>query len=162
MHTATIDSPLGPLTLAATDDGLAAIHFAHRAPPPVTGPVDDHAILAATAAQLAAYFAGERRRFDLPLAPVGTAFQRAVWDALVTIDFGDTCGYGALARALGRPNAARAVGAANGANPIPIVVPCHRVIGASGALTGYAGGVAHKRWLLAHEARIAGRQLALA
>ncbi|MCA9677318.1 MAG: methylated-DNA--[protein]-cysteine S-methyltransferase, partial [Myxococcales bacterium] len=102
-------------------------------------------------AQLAAYLDGARRAFDVPLAPAGTPFQLAVWDALLAIPYGATESYGALARRLGRPHAARAVGAANGQNPISIIVPCHRVIGADGSLTGYGGGLPAKRWLLAHE-----------
>ena len=110
-------------------------------------------VLASAAEQLAAYFAGELRVFDLPLGAEGTGFQRLVWRALDTIPFGETRTYGAIAHAIGRPSASRAVGAANGRNPISIIVPCHRVIGASGELTGYAGGVEMKQWLLAHERR---------
>ena len=108
-------------------------------------------MLACAAEQLAAYFAGERTAFDLPLAPEGTAFQRRVWAQLATIPFGTTQSYGEVATALGMPTGARAVGAANGMNPISIIVPCHRVIASSGALTGYAGGTAAKQWLLDHE-----------
>jgi methylated-DNA-[protein]-cysteine S-methyltransferase len=156
--TATVSSPIGPLTLIATDHALTEIRFgADDDAPDAPDDARDHPIVAAAAAQLAAYFAGARRTFDLPLAPTGTAFQRAVWRALGDVAYGQTTGYGALARALGRPTAARAVGAANGANPLPIVVPCHRVIGADGTLTGYAGGLTIKRWLLAHEAATAAR-----
>lgn len=112
-------------------------------------------MLVEAADQLAAYFAGERQTFALPLGPEGTAFQRLVWRALETIPFGETATYGALATAIGRPAASRAVGTANGRNPLSIIVPCHRVIGASGQLTGYAGGLVAKQWLLAHERRIA-------
>lgn len=158
MPTATVSSPIGPLTLIATDHALTEIRFgADDDAPDAPDDARDHPIVAAAAAQLAAYFAGDRRTFDLPLAPTGTAFQRAVWRALGDVAYGQTTGYGALARALGRPTAARAVGAANGANPLPIVVPCHRVIGADGTLTGYAGGLTIKRWLLAHEAATAAR-----
>ncbi len=119
--------------------------------------------LAAT--QLREYFAGHRRTFDVPIAPIGTAFQLEVWRALTAIPFGETRSYGELARTLGRPSASRAVGAANGQNPLSIIVPCHRVIAASGALTGYAGGLDAKRWLLGHERALATpaarRQLAL-
>jgi len=108
-------------------------------------------VLAAAAAQLTEYFAGERQQFDLALAGVGTNFQQLVWRALTTIPYGETWTYGELARAIGRPSASRAVGAANSKNPLGIIVPCHRVIGASGELTGYAGGVAAKQWLLEHE-----------
>jgi methylated-DNA-[protein]-cysteine S-methyltransferase len=110
--------------------------------------------------QLDAYFGGGLREFDLPLAPAGTPFQRAVWDLLLRIPFGRTATYGELARELGKPDASRAVGLANGRNPISIVVPCHRVIGSSGALTGYGGGLPRKAWLLAHE-RAAVGQMAL-
>jgi methylated-DNA-[protein]-cysteine S-methyltransferase len=104
--------------------------------------------------QLAEYFAGTRKAFSLPLRPAGTAFQQSVWAALQEIPFGATLSYGELARRIGQPAAARAVGAANGANPLPIVVPCHRVIGADHSLTGFGGGLATKRFLLAHEARL--------
>ncbi len=110
-------------------------------------------MLARAAAQLAEYFAGKRRDFDVPLAASGTGFQQRVWRELAKIPYGETRSYGELARALGSPTASRAVGAANGKNPISILVPCHRVIAGSGALTGYAGGVAAKKWLLEHEAR---------
>jgi methylated-DNA-[protein]-cysteine S-methyltransferase len=110
-------------------------------------------VLALAASQLGEYFAGERIAFDLPLAAEGTGFQRLVWDALLQIPFGATRSYGELARAIGRPAASRAVGMANSKNPISIIVPCHRVIGANGTLTGYAGGMRVKQWLLDHEAR---------
>jgi methylated-DNA-[protein]-cysteine S-methyltransferase len=117
-------------------------------------------LLERAAEQLAEYFAGERRVFELPIAPRGSGFQERVWRALVAIPFGETCSYGELARAIGRPSASRAVGTANSKNPISIIVPCHRVIGANGELTGYAGGLPAKRWLLAHERR--GIQLSFA
>ena len=104
-------------------------------------------------AQLQAYFAGELRDFELPLAAEGTPFQQRVWRALCDIPYGETISYGELARRIGQPTASRAVGLANGQNPISIVVPCHRVIGANGSLTGYGGGLARKRWLLAHESK---------
>jgi methylated-DNA-[protein]-cysteine S-methyltransferase len=110
-------------------------------------------VLAETAAQLRAYFGGELTAFDLPLAPTGTGFQRLVWTALQAIPFAVTRTYGELAHSIGRPSASRAVGTANSKNPISIIVPCHRVIGANGALTGYAGGMDAKRWLLDHENR---------
>lgn len=112
-------------------------------------------------AQLTAYFAGELCEFSLPLAPHGTAFQRTVWSALERIPFGATATYGEIAAAIGRPDAARAVGAANGQNPIAIVVPCHRVIGRDGTLTGYAGGLERKSYLLAHEAQVCNRSVQL-
>ncbi len=146
MTTATYQAPFGALTLVAEGDALVALHLDGD---PTAGP--PRGVLATVARQLDAYFAKRRTAFDLPLAAPGTAFQRAVWAALVAIPFGETRSYGDIARAVGRPTASRAVGAANGQNPIGIIVPCHRVIGASGALTGYAGGLERKRWLLAHE-----------
>jgi methylated-DNA-[protein]-cysteine S-methyltransferase len=147
-----IDSPLGRLRLVARGDELACVHLPND-PAPLDGDRRITPILAATAAQLAEYFAGARTEFDLPLAPQGTAFQRIVWDQLLAIPYGVTRSYGEVARAIGRPAASRAVGAANGRNPIAIIVPCHRVIGADGTLTGYGGGMSAKRWLLDHEQR---------
>lgn len=153
IHFLQIASPVGTLTLAASSTALHAIEFAeHRHPQdrrhwlPGETP-----LLAEAARQLADYFAGRRRAFDLPLAPQGTAFQQAAWAALATIPYGQTRSYAEQARYIGKPSATRAIGAANGRNPLPIVLPCHRVIGASGALTGFGGGIAVKRWLLAHE-----------
>jgi methylated-DNA-[protein]-cysteine S-methyltransferase len=151
MISLTIDSPLGALRLYAHADELVGIYLQDQIAP-VAEP-GRGGVLADAARQLAEYFAGERRAFDLPLAPRGTAFQQRVWHALLAIPYGETRSYGELARAIGRPAAARAVGAANAKNPLAIVVPCHRVIGASGELTGYAGGMSAKRWLLAHEQR---------
>ena len=148
-----IDSPLGPLTAVVDDGALAGLYMAEQRHLPGAerfGPRDDTA-LPALREQLAAYFAGELRRFDLPLATAGTPFQRDVWSALRDVPYGSTCTYGELAAALGRPAAVRAVGAANGRNPVCLVVPCHRVVGVAGALTGYAGGVERKAWRLAHE-----------
>lgn len=150
-YTAIVPTPIGDLPLVASDAGLVAIRWAGDAPPAGAVPAPGHAVLAAAAAQLTEYFAGTRRAFDLPLDPAGTPFQRSVWAALATIPFGATVSYAAIARAIERPTATRAVGAANGQNPLPIVVPCHRVIGSGGALTGFGGGLAIKRWLLAHE-----------
>jgi methylated-DNA-[protein]-cysteine S-methyltransferase len=142
-----LDSPLGPLTLVARDGALAMVSLpGFSALESAHDPVLDEA-----ARQLDAYFAGKRRSFDLPLKASGTDWQKRVWNALCAIPFGETATYGDIARALGQPTATRAVGAANGRNPIPIVVPCHRVIGADGTLTGYGGGLPTKRWLLAHE-----------
>ncbi|KQO64365.1 cysteine methyltransferase [Methylobacterium sp. Leaf87] len=151
-------SPIGPLLLGGTDDGLACIGFP-SGKGAVTPGADWHrndAAFAEARAQLTAYFDGRLTRFDLALAPRGTPFQLTVWQALTEIPPGETISYGELARRIGRPSASRAVGAANGANPLPIVVPCHRVIGASGALTGFAGGVETKRFLLALEGGPAG------
>lgn len=147
-----LDSPVGPLRLAAADDGLRRIEF--PPPRPLSPPPGEtwregrHPLLDETARQLRAYFDGTRRRFDLPLAPRGTAFQLRVWRELARIPYGQTISYGELARRVGNPSASRAVGAANGRNPLPIVVPCHRVIGAGGALTGFGGGLPIKAFLL--------------
>lgn len=149
ISTLSIDSPLGTLQLVGTDDALTALHLPGQPAPP--GVERETHVLARAAAQLAEYFAGVRTAFDLPLAASGTPFQLRVWQVLVTIPFGATSSYGDIASAIGQPTASRAVGAANGRNPLAIIVPCHRVIGASGALTGYAGGMAAKQWLLAHE-----------
>jgi methylated-DNA-[protein]-cysteine S-methyltransferase len=154
VHT-TIDSPVGPLTLVARDGALAGLYMhdqRHRPAPETFGDRDDDAEpFAAAATQLAAYFAGRRTEFDLPLAPAGTPFQRRVWAALLEIPYGETTSYGELAEHIGSPGAARAVGLANGRNPIGIVIPCHRVVGSTGALTGYGGGIETKRALLAAE-----------
>lgn len=151
VHT-VIDSPVGALTLVAEKDALTGIYFAiHRRRdrlPDFGELVSSSALFAAAARELREYFAGERKGFDLPLAPRGDEFQQSVWAQLRQIPYGVTRTYGDLARAIGRPGAAQAVGAANGANPISIVVPCHRVIGADGSLTGYAGGLDRKRFLL--------------
>ena len=154
----TMDSPIGELLLLGDDAGLRgllmerregghAIDAAWRRDNEAFGPVRE---------QLDAYFAGDLRDFDLRLAPEGTPFQQSVWAALREIPFGETTSYGALAAGLGHPGAARAVGLANGRNPIAVIVPCHRVIGASGALTGFGGGLERKRTLLDHEAAVAG------
>ncbi|NGO67410.1 methylated-DNA--[protein]-cysteine S-methyltransferase [Streptomyces boncukensis] len=152
-HT-VIDSPVGPLTLVANGDGaLTGLYMEdqrHR-PPQETFGVPDPDGFAAAARQLGEYFAAEREEFDLPLALEGTEFQRAVWRELRRIPYGATVSYGELAARLGNPAASRAVGLANGRNPVGIVVPCHRVLGASGSLTGYGGGLARKRYLLDFE-----------
>lgn len=145
----TIDSPLGELLLAGDGDALTGVHMDGA---PGAGWRRDPAVLREAASQLRAYFAGELRDFDVPLAPRGTPFQQQVWAALREIPYGHTVSYAELAAAAGRPGAARAAGAANGRNPIAIVIPCHRVIGAGGALTGYGGGLARKRMLLDLEA----------
>lgn len=154
IHYLTLESPIGALTLAASATALHAIEFEHNRHPQsrIDWERGDSVLLGRAAAQLREYFAGQRRQFELPLAPQGTEFQRAAWQALAAIPFGETRSYAQQAAALGRPAATRAVGAANGRNPLPIVLPCHRVIGASGALTGFGGGIEVKRWLLAHEA----------
>ena len=153
MRFSVFASPIGELILSGDDRGLTAIAFADANTAPrvdATWTRDDRAF-ARVAQQLSAYFAGELTRFELDLAPRGTPFQQRVWEALQTIPFGATTTYGRLAGALGDPHATRAVGLANGRNPIPIVIPCHRVIGADGSLTGYGGGLRRKQWLLAHE-----------
>jgi methylated-DNA-[protein]-cysteine S-methyltransferase len=156
-----VPSPLGRLVLIASDAALAGVCFPtsrHGAPPSDrAGWVEDDgsrpasAILERARQQLAEYFAGARTAFDLPLAMKGATFERRVWRALEAIPYGTTLSYGELARRLGAPRATRAVGAANGKNPIPIIVPCHRVVGVGGALTGFGGGLDRKRWLLEHE-----------
>ena len=145
----TMRSPLGELRLYAAVDELVGVYLPDQAAPPSVERRAD--VLGCAAAQLAEYFAGQRRVFDLPLAPRGTGFQVLVWQALTRIPHGETRSYRELAGSLGRPSACRAVGAANGRNPISIIVPCHRVIASNGDLTGYAGGLAAKRWLLDHE-----------
>ena len=152
MNMLTFEAPFGVLRLYGHADELCALHLPNSDDAP-DAPDGRSRVLEATARQLTEYFAGTRRDFDLPLAPHGTAFQQLVWRALLKIPFGATCSYGHIARAIRRPSASRAVGAANGKNPIAIIVPCHRVIGSSGDLTGYGGGLPTKRWLLAHEAR---------
>lgn len=149
-----VPSPIGPLTLVFDDDdALTALHLPqHRHAVAPTGEPDD-AVGEDVVRQLAEYFAGDRRTFDVRLAPHGTAFQQRVWAELAAIPYGRTTSYGALAAAIGMPAAARAVGAATGRNPISIIVPCHRLVGAGGALTGYAGGLEAKSALLELEAR---------
>ena len=151
-------SPIGKLLLAASERGLSGVYFEeHKHFKGMQGwqRDDDHPVLQQTQQQLVAYFAGTRRDFDLPLDMAhGTAFQQAVWQALRTLVFGSTASYLDIAKWIGKPGAVRAVGAANGRNPISIIVPCHRVIASSGALTGYAGGLNNKMALLALEANL--------
>jgi len=150
-----MDSPIGTLRLVATDTAVRRIRFPTERHPRADDFEGEHAPrkLVHVRRQLEEYFAGTRREFELELEPEGTHFQRRVWDALRGIAFGDTCSYLQLARAIGQPSAMRAVGAANGRNPIPIVIPCHRVIGSDGALVGFGGGLPIKSALLALEAR---------
>ncbi|ABK74454.1 methylated-DNA--[protein]-cysteine S-methyltransferase [Mycolicibacterium smegmatis] len=145
----TVDSPVGPLTLAGRDGHLVHLRMEDQTYEPSRDgwEVDDSAF-PEVVEQLAEYFAGERTDFELSLDLVGTAFQRTVWTALREIPYGQTCSYGEIARKIGSPGASRAVGLANGHNPIGIIVPCHRVIGANGSLTGYGGGLERKRMLL--------------
>jgi methylated-DNA-[protein]-cysteine S-methyltransferase len=149
----TVESPIGKLLLRANDDALLGIDFeGHYAGIEADWrKCSNHPVLRKAASQLDEYFAGKRRAFDLPLAPKGTPFQRRVWKTLEGIPYARTQSYGEIARTVGSPKAVRAVGAANGANPIPIIVPCHRVIGANGTLTGYGGGLWRKEKLLALE-----------
>jgi methylated-DNA-[protein]-cysteine S-methyltransferase len=151
MNKLQIDSPLGPLTLLGEGAMLTGLYMENESPGADAASDVRTEILARAAGQLKEYFAGERHAFDLPLKPIGTPFQQRVWHALAGIAYGETLSYGELARRIGQPGAARAVGLANGRNPISIVIPCHRVIGADGSLTGYGGGLERKRWLLAHE-----------
>jgi methylated-DNA-[protein]-cysteine S-methyltransferase len=150
-----IESPLGPLLLAADEAGLREILFVNGRQPaqPKASWRNDRAPLNEAIGQLRAYFAGELEKFDLPLAPEGTPFQLGVWRRLCDIPYGETISYGELAGRIGNPKASRAVGLANGANPISIVIPCHRVIGSNGKLTGYGGGLPLKEKLLALERR---------
>ena len=162
IHFNHIDSPIGRLFLAADDAGLRAVEFPeNRYPVKRDGDWHEgsHALLDEAARQLGEYFAGTRQTFDLPLAPHGTDFQLGVWQALRTIPFGDTWSYAQLAGKIGQPSAMRAVGAANGRNPIPIIVPCHRVIGADGSLTGFGGGLPTKEFLLRLEGALPGALL---
>jgi methylated-DNA-[protein]-cysteine S-methyltransferase len=141
-----IDTPLGIMEVVATDNTVKSIHFVEFARPINTNKVTDLVV-----SQLTEYFDGERKIFDLPLDADGTNFQKRVWMALLNIPHGQTCTYGDIAKEIGNPKGMRAVGLANGKNPMTIVVPCHRVIGANGKLTGYASGTERKAWLLSHE-----------
>ena len=169
LYRTTMPSPVGELTLVADDTALRLISFPSEAPTtgdPTTGdPTDigrdvidvaagEHPVLALASSQLEEYFDGSRTDFDIPLAPEGTPFQQQAWSVLRSIPFGATMSYGEQAAALGDRKRARAVGAANGRNPIPIIVPCHRVVGSNGHLTGFGGGVESKAWLLDHERRV--------
>lgn len=151
----TLESPIGQLLLVADDGGLRRIDFVNGRKPAQPDPRwnENPEPLRETLRQLRAYFAGKLEAFDLPLAPAGTPFQLAVWKRLCEIPYGETISYGELARRIGNPNASRAVGLANGSNPIPVVIPCHRVIGSNGKLTGYGGGLPIKEKLLALERR---------
>jgi len=156
----TFDSPVGSLLVAGDADELHRISFPteHRNKRPQANWRRDDGRFADAFRQLRAYFAGDLTRFDLPLRFAGTEFQNRVWAALVDIPFGETLSYGVLAARIGKPSASRAVGGANGANPLPIVVPCHRVIGSDKSLTGFGGGIEIKKFLLAHEERVAQSQ----
>jgi len=156
-HTTTMNSPVGELRLIAGDNGLRAILWGAEDAERITS-IDDEELVEGTTpvldeaiSQLEEYFTGTRREFDLPLDPAGTEFQQSAWMVLRTIPYGTTISYGQQAERLGDPNKARAVGAANGKNPLSIVVPCHRVVGSNGHLTGFAAGIDVKSWLLDHE-----------
>lgn len=150
-----MESPVGKLLLAEDESGLRKLMFAEgrTTVQPDAAWREDPARLSRARRQLARYFAGELHEFDLPLAPQGTPFQQRVWSELLKIPYGETISYGELARRIGTPNGSRAVGLANGSNPIAIVIPCHRVIGSNGKLTGYGGGLEKKEWFLALERR---------
>lgn len=157
-----IESPVGPLLLAADGDALRLIEFhspRHPYPRAADWEEGDNAVLHTTAVQLREYFDGARQDFDLPLGPRGTEFQRQVWHTLADIPYGQTISYAEMARRVGKPTATRAVGAANGRNPIPIVLPCHRVIGADGSLTGFGGGLPTKQFLLQLEGALPNNDL---
>jgi methylated-DNA-[protein]-cysteine S-methyltransferase len=164
-HT-VVNSPVGPLTLVAAGGALAGLYMdeqRHRPAPETFGELDtgqDGELFAEASSQLEQYFDGERTEFDLRLILDGTAFQRRVWAALRAIPYGQTISYGQLADRIGQPSASRAVGLANGKNPVGIIVPCHRVVAADGGLTGYGGGIERKHYLLAHERRVSGQTLA--
>jgi methylated-DNA-[protein]-cysteine S-methyltransferase len=165
VKTCRLPSPLGEMLLVANPEGtaLAGLYLANQKYYPDAAPQWHEAaelpLFRAAAAQLREYFAGARTAFDLPLAPAGTPFQRQVWAAIATVPFAETISYGELAARCGRPSAVRAAGAATGRNPLTIVIPCHRIVGSGGALTGYAGGLDRKRTLLALEAAHADRTL---
>lgn len=150
-----IESPIGPLLLTSDGTSVTRLYMNESYVDPSWSSAPC-AVLEEAVRQLKAYFSGDRRDFDLPLDGAGTGFQKTVWRELALIPYGVTISYGELARRIGQPSASRAVGLANGRNPISIVVPCHRVIGANGTLTGYGGGLDNKRWLLEHESRVAG------
>jgi methylated-DNA-[protein]-cysteine S-methyltransferase len=164
-HYCHIDSPIGRLLLTAEDDALTGLYMGAPSKQPALDVAWQEqpraSVLAETTRQLTDYFSGARRVFDLPLRMAGTEFQRRVWRELTKIPFGETLSYGQLAQRIGNSNASRAVGLANGRNPIAVIVPCHRVIGADGSLTGFGGGLPRKQWLLSHEGLPGTRALAL-
>ena len=164
LHSRVVASPVGDLTIVASDVGVRAVLWPsdddRRVPLP--GDVvacEDHPVLDRAVIELQEYFDGDRREFDVPIDAEGTDFQHQAWLALRSIPFGETVSYGEQAARMGDRNKARAVGAANGKNPVSIIVPCHRVVGSTGSLTGFAGGLETKQWLLAHEQRVAGNTL---
>ena len=150
----SLETPLGPLHILATEQGVSHIQFSEQTLLPET--VHSNTAIRQCIQELHEYFAGTRTAFTIPLAPSGTAFEELVWNKLVHVPYASTCSYLDIANRLNNPNAVRAVGRANGANPIAIVIPCHRVVGADGSLVGYSGELWRKRWLLDHEAKVAG------
>ncbi len=150
MFTDYLDTAIGWVEIKATDQGIHSVHFIEEQNATAAAPND---MTDVCKQQLAEYFAGERTTFDLPFDQAGTPFQRQVWSALLSIPFGQVASYQDIAHAVNNPKAVRAVGAANGKNPIAIIVPCHRIIGSNGTLTGYAGGLERKQWLLQHEGK---------
>ena len=140
------DTPLGKMEITASQRAVLSVLFVDR-----VNTVAGNALTELAKSQLLQYYAGDLQQFDLPMEPAGTDFQKRVWQALTTVGYGKTCAYGDIAQQISNPKAVRAVGAANGKNPMTIVVPCHRIIGSNGALTGYASGVERKAWLLNHE-----------
>ncbi len=160
---AVLETPIGPLTLLATPHALREVRFPNGRP---LGPSDglaepDQPVLAQAARELAEYFTGDRLDFDVPLDPQGSPFQLAAWRGLREIPYGETMSYAEQARRLGHPGKARAIGAANASNPLPVIVPCHRVVGSDGSLTGFGGGLERKAWLLHHERQVLGLELQL-
>ena len=162
-HSGRVEAPFGPVTVVADDEGVRCVSFGGehglRLPAGATVTPDPaHHVVAAALGQLREYLDGERTGFDLPLSLDGTEFQIAAWRALAEVPFGETSSYAAQAASIGRPTATRAVGAANGRNPVAIVLPCHRIVGSDGSLTGFAGGLETKKWLLAHERAVRERR----
>lgn len=153
MYYSYLETPIGKMTLQATDDGVAGAWFEMQTTEPshLGQRQENHPVLVHAKKQLQEYFEGKRFVFDIPLAAQGTPFQMNVWQALTQIDYGKTCSYQDIADSIHNPKAVRAIGLANGKNPISVIVPCHRVIGKNGKLTGYAGGIERKAWLLEHE-----------
>jgi methylated-DNA-[protein]-cysteine S-methyltransferase len=156
-YSGTYNSPVGLLSIAANDLGVCSISFAEESSIGPIRPIGP--IVEQCTTELHEYFEGKRQTFSIPLAPRGTPFEESVWMALLTVGYGATCSYLDITRRLSNPKAIRAVGRANGSNPVGIVIPCHRIVGSDGSLTGYAGGLWRKRWLLDHEARVAGTSL---
>jgi methylated-DNA-[protein]-cysteine S-methyltransferase len=160
IHTVYYNSPVGAILLEAADEHLTVVSFRDDVSITETGTTASPVLLEAIK-QLDEYFAGARKQFDLPLQPAGTAFQQKVWDQLIKIPYAETVTYLHMAKRLGNVKSIRAAASANGKNPIGIIIPCHRVVGADGKLTGYAGGLHRKQWLLEHEAKMAGKSSSL-